>query len=99
MKKAHTKECGDCLYRKIINHTQGLSYCDYLCMTGQPRGCRPGAQCTRRLSRKALEDSLRAHETNLLDAHFDWRAQIVYLVERLRTHKPVNTTDKDEVKR
>lgn len=40
------KSCRGCIYHKQLSN-EGIRYCDYLCMTGTPRGC-PAAKCLRK---------------------------------------------------
>lgn len=93
MNKSHYRECGDCIYRKKINRTQSLSYCDYLCMTGEVRGCPPGRKCIRKISRDALEDELLACGLAADNWALDWRLPMIYWMDRLKargqkTHRP-----------
>lgn len=45
------KSCWGCVYQKQLNDAQ-LKYCDYLSMTGVPRGC-PADKCLRKTKTQA----------------------------------------------
>lgn len=56
-----TKYCDACIYRK--NLTSGaITYCDYICMTGNKRPCPAGDGCTVRTTRRVYRKRLLSDE-------------------------------------